>query len=77
MKRAVDFNKPRDVRQWIEALRTEVESMADLMHEVTKPKGERLIERAYARTEMERAATTMAKLLRAGRHGLPRKTPKT
>lgn len=72
MKReSVNFDDPRDVRTWIEAMRTEVEEMADVVHEVCKPKRKRVLSREHARSEIERAAANLAALLRAGQRGLP------
>jgi hypothetical protein len=55
-------------------MRTEFEEIADLAHDAKK-KRERLVSREHIRAELDRATSTLRRLIRAGRRGLPVKTP--
>lgn len=62
--------KRRHMRRWIEAMRGEIEEIADLWHEASKPKRARVVSRESVRVELDRATRNLRRLLKAGRRGL-------
>jgi len=51
---AVNFDAPDDVRQWLDALRAQVEELVDLGAEAARKKEERVVARVRVRVELER-----------------------
>ncbi len=76
MKRAVDFTNRRDVAEWISAMASLADELADIATEAMRPKGERVVSKPALRRDLATAARKVQRLVKAARRG-NRKRPTT